>query len=164
MARIVYHPDSQGNITSGPYNPLAGHRIKRAHGERTNPQVLRHDGSVAATEQRETLTLDTDSSSGPLMTGRQMRRLDSPVWRLLYWLRDLFYALIGMGFIDIGSAFSLSLTYDVSHSVAMAVLAVDVDGRGARVRRQGGRCLTIRTIGCMMNRHNTGVWRCLGSW
>ena len=120
MSRVVYH---RGNVPSGPFNPLAGVNVRRAHAERTRRTLFRSDGSIAGTEDRETLTLDTDAS-GPMLTGAQMHRLDSPLWRLLYLVRQLFYALVGTAFLTIGSALSLSITYDITHSAGLALIAV----------------------------------------
>jgi len=124
VSRVVYH---RGNVPSGPFNPLAGVNVRRAHAERTRRTLFRSDGSIAGTEDRETLTLDTDAS-GPMLTGKQMRRLDSPAWRLLYLVRQAFHVLIGTAFLTIGSALVLSITYDITHSAGLALIAVAAFG------------------------------------
>ncbi|CAN5440987.1 hypothetical protein BH09GEM1_BH09GEM1_07270 [soil metagenome] len=124
MPRFVYQPDRDGNIPTGPYNQLAGVRIKRGQAERILRTLYRSDGSIAGTEDRQTLVIDTDGSSGPMMTGSQADRLASPLWRLLYSIRQLFYVLLGTGFLTIGSALVLSITQDLTHSVGLSLIAV----------------------------------------
>ena len=124
MSRIVYHPDDHGRVTSGPFNPLAGVSVKRAHVERTRRTLYRSDGSVAGTEDRQTLTLDTDGSRGPLYTALQLERMAGRSWGLLYWLRQIFLAAIWVAFITIGSAIVLSISHDLTHSFGLSLIAV----------------------------------------
>lgn len=124
MARITYHSDDRGSLVRGPFNPAAGQRITRSHAERTFRQILRHDGTVAATEERQTLTLDTDGPAGRLMTARQLERLASPLWRVLYLVRDAFHWFVGALFLTVGSALVLSITNDLTHSIRWSLIAV----------------------------------------
>ncbi len=124
MGRITYQSDDRGSLMRGPYNPAAGQRVTRSHAERTFRQILRLDGSVAATEERQTLTLDTDGPVGPLMTARQLDRLASPLWRVLYLIRDAVHYFIGALFLTVGSALVLSITNDLTHSIGWSLIAV----------------------------------------
>ena len=124
MARHIYRLDDQGHAAAGPFNPLAGVSVKRAHAERTRRTLFRTDGSIAGTEDRETLTLDTDGSRGPLYTARQLERMAGRGWGVLYWIRQLLYAAIWVAFITIGSALVLSITQDLTHSVGLSLIAV----------------------------------------
>jgi len=79
---------------------------------------------VAATEDRQTLTLDTDGSRGPLYTARQLERMAGRGWGLFYWIRQLFLAVLWVAFITIGSALVLSISQDITHSVGLSLIAV----------------------------------------
>jgi hypothetical protein len=124
MKRTIYSVNDDGCVTAGPFNPLAGVVIKRAHGERTFRRAYRQDGSLAGTEERSTLTLDTDGSTGPMFTATELQRLASPAWQFLYRLRQAFYILIGTAFLTIGSALVLSITQDLTHSTGLSLIAV----------------------------------------
>ena len=124
MARHIYRLDDQRHPAVGPFNPLAGVCIRRAHAERTRRTLYRSDGSVAGTEDRQTLTLDTDGSRGPLYTARQLERMAGRGSGLLHWLQQLLYAAIWVAFITIGSALVLSIAQDLTHSIGLSLVAV----------------------------------------
>lgn len=110
MIRTVFRKE---NGVGGAFNPAAGQRIKRSHAERTFRQILRLDGSVAATEEREVLTLDTDGEAYGLVEGRR-RRLDAELrstalGRVWYVVRSFGLALLDCFAVFVGCILSYAL-------------------------------------------------------
>ena len=114
MSRVTY----QSGSSIGPFNPASGQRVKRSHAERTFRHVYRLDGSVAATEQRETLIMETDGPDGSLCDARRIARLPTTaLGRFWYALKHCALVLFDCAAIVIGSLLAYALAYACTSSV-----------------------------------------------
>jgi hypothetical protein len=110
MTRTVYRTE---NGVGGAFNPAAGQNVRRAHKERTFRQLFRLDGSVAATEEREVLTLDTDGEAYGLVEGRRRRLAaelqSTALGRIWYIVRGFGLALFDCLSILVGCVLAYAL-------------------------------------------------------
>jgi hypothetical protein len=128
MTQFIYKSQNGAPISFGPFDPTVGQHVNKAHRERTFRHAYRLDGSLAGTEERDSLLLETDGPAYGLMEGKRRRaqaaRLDAGGSGFWYTVRSFGVMLADWVIIFVGSALAYSVAHDVTGSGLLGLGAV----------------------------------------